>query len=76
MLDDTVLNEGGLQAPDEFVRLGGPDEPFDTSKTWERGVPELCVEIASDSDAREWANTRRSSDAPSAINSHEEVGCP
>jgi Uma2 family endonuclease len=42
-------------APDAFVRLGGPDDSFDTWKTWERGAPELCVEIASDSDAREWA---------------------
>lgn len=41
-------------APDAFVRLGGPDESFDTWKTWERGAPELSVEIASDSDAREW----------------------
>jgi hypothetical protein len=41
-------------APDAFVRLGGPDAPFDTWKTWERGAPELCVEIASSSDGREW----------------------
>jgi len=37
-------------APDAFVRLGTPDEEFDSWKTWERGTPELCVEIASRSD--------------------------
>jgi hypothetical protein len=37
-------------APDAFVRLGGPFDLFDTWKTWERGAPELCVEIASRSD--------------------------
>ncbi|HEY4122184.1 MAG TPA: Uma2 family endonuclease, partial [Byssovorax sp.] len=41
-------------APDGFVRLGGPDESFDSWKTWERGAPELCVEIVSESDARTW----------------------
>jgi hypothetical protein len=38
-------------APDAFVKLGVPDESFDSWKTWERGTPELCVEIASTSDA-------------------------
>jgi hypothetical protein len=43
-------------APDAFVRLGGPDEGFDSWKTWERGAPELCIEIASTSDARGWSS--------------------
>ncbi|AUX20449.1 hypothetical protein SOCEGT47_009200 [Sorangium cellulosum] len=38
-------------APDAFVRLGTPDTPFRSWKTWERGAPELAVEIVSDSDA-------------------------
>src|SRR5215212_1434825 len=38
-------------APDAFVRLGVPDSIFGSWKTWERGVPEVAVEIASDSDA-------------------------
>jgi len=38
-------------APDAFVRLGRPHELFESWKTWERGAPELCVEIASRSDA-------------------------
>jgi len=38
-------------APDAFVRLGVPDSIFGSWKTWERGVPEIAVEIASDSDA-------------------------
>ena len=40
-------------APDGFVKLGVPDELFDTWKTWEKGTPELCVEILSPSDTRE-----------------------
>jgi hypothetical protein len=39
-------------APDAFVKLGVPDESFRSWKTWERGTPELCVEIVSDSDER------------------------
>jgi Uma2 family endonuclease len=37
-------------SPDAFVKLGVRDELFETWKTWERGVPELVVEIASRSD--------------------------
>jgi Uma2 family endonuclease len=38
-------------APDAFVRLHRPSDDFPSWKTWERGAPELCVEIASRSDA-------------------------
>ncbi len=38
-------------APDAFVRLGEPDHRFKTWKVWERGAPELAIEILSDSDA-------------------------
>jgi hypothetical protein len=38
-------------APDAFVRLGVPDTDFGSWKTWERGAPELAVEIVSDSDS-------------------------
>ncbi len=41
-------------APDGFIRLGRPDITFDSWKTWEHGAPELCIEIASESDARSW----------------------
>ncbi|HVY49756.1 MAG TPA: Uma2 family endonuclease, partial [Minicystis sp.] len=37
-------------APDAFVRFGTPDVDFDVWKTWERGAPELAVEITSPSD--------------------------
>ena len=37
-------------APDAFVRLGTPDADFDTWRTWERGAPDLAVEIVSKSD--------------------------
>jgi hypothetical protein len=40
-------------APDAFVRLGIPDEPFRVWKVWERGAPDLAVEILSDSDERD-----------------------
>ncbi len=42
-------------APDAFLRLGAPDTDFDVWKTWERGAPELAVEIASESDASDRA---------------------
>ena len=41
-------------APDAFVKLGTKDANFDTWKTWERGTPELAVEIVSDSDRAQW----------------------
>jgi len=37
-------------APDAFVRLGVPGSIFGSWKTWERGVPEVAVEVMSDSD--------------------------
>ncbi|MBX3192018.1 MAG: Uma2 family endonuclease [Labilithrix sp.] len=40
-------------APDAFVKLGAPRAHFASWKTWERGVPELAVEILSNSDATE-----------------------
>jgi Uma2 family endonuclease len=38
-------------APDAFVKLDVPDEAFETWKIWEKGTPELCVEVLSPSDA-------------------------
>jgi hypothetical protein len=40
-------------APDVFVRLDAPHRPFRTWKCWQRGTPELGVEIVSDADERE-----------------------
>jgi Uma2 family endonuclease len=37
-------------APDAFVCLGAKDEHFGCWKVWERGVPQVAVEIASDSE--------------------------
>jgi hypothetical protein len=44
-------------SPDAFVKLGCQDEPFETWKTWERGAPDLAVEIvsASDQGASDWS---------------------
>jgi Uma2 family endonuclease len=40
-------------APDAFVKLGVPQELFDSWKVWEKGAPELAVEILSPSDTEE-----------------------
>lgn len=40
-------------APDVFVRFGLADEPFRSWKVWERGAPDLAVEILSESDERD-----------------------
>jgi Uma2 family endonuclease len=40
-------------APDAFVRLGVPHGTFASWKTWERGAPDLGVEIVSESDEDE-----------------------
>jgi len=32
-------------APDAFVCFGAPDERFDSWKAWERGAPEVAVEV-------------------------------
>lgn len=37
-------------APDALLRLGEPDSDFDTWRTWERGAPDIAVEIVSRSD--------------------------
>jgi len=39
-------------APDVFLRMGTKDDTFDSWKTWERGTPELAIEIVSESDAK------------------------
>ena len=38
-------------APDVFLRLGEPNAIFDVWKVWERGAPDVAVEIISPSDA-------------------------
>jgi hypothetical protein len=40
-------------APDGMVKLGVPQESFESWKTWERGTPELGIEILSPSDTPE-----------------------
>ena len=40
-------------APDAFVRLGEPDHLFRSWKVWERGAPQLAIEVISDSDERD-----------------------
>jgi Uma2 family endonuclease len=47
---------GACLAPDAFVRFGEADELFRSWKVWERGAPQVAVEIVSDSDesAADW----------------------
>jgi Uma2 family endonuclease len=40
-------------SPDVFVKLGVRDETFESWKVWERGAPEVAVEIVSASDRRD-----------------------
>ena len=40
-------------SPDVFVKRGTTDALFDTWKVWERGAPELAVEVVSASDRRD-----------------------
>lgn len=40
-------------SPDVFVKREVPDSPFESWKVWERGAPELAVEIISASDRRD-----------------------
>src|SRR4029079_18770800 len=44
-------------SPDVFVKRGAAEESFDNWKIWERGAPDLAVEIVSASDRRDsdWA---------------------
>jgi len=40
-------------APDAFVRFGEADHQFRSWKVWERGAPQLAIEIISESDERD-----------------------
>jgi Uma2 family endonuclease len=40
-------------APDAFVRLGEPDQLFRSWKVWERGAPQLAIEVISEADERD-----------------------
>jgi Uma2 family endonuclease len=48
-------NPKACLAPDLLLKLGGPDTDYDTWKVWERGAPDIAVEIASRSDSPEMA---------------------
>jgi Uma2 family endonuclease len=51
-----AADAGKCCAPDLFVRLGVPDASFESWQTWQRGTPELAVEVvsASDTPAAAW----------------------
>ncbi len=38
-------------SPDVMVRFGEPDAPFDSWKVWQRGAPQLAIELVSVADA-------------------------
>jgi Uma2 family endonuclease len=60
--DQFVYSDAGdpkkCLSPDVFVKLGAREELFDSWKVWERGAPDLAVEIVSASDHRdaEWSD--------------------
>ncbi len=41
-------------APDAFVKVGVRDWNFRSWKAWQHGAPELCIEVLSPSDTREY----------------------
>src|SRR3954469_1016858 len=43
-------NPRACLSPDAFLRFGCKNEDFQSWKVWERGVPQVAVEIISDSD--------------------------
>ena len=55
--DQFVYFDGGnprrCLAPDGFVKLGVPQEMFETWRVWEKGAPDLAIEVLSPSDTRE-----------------------
>lgn len=42
-------------APDAFIKLGEPHATFRVWKTWQRGAPDVAVEVVSDSDVADEA---------------------
>jgi Uma2 family endonuclease len=47
-------NPRACLAPDAFLRFGTADDLFRSWKVWERGAPQVAVEIISDSDQPSW----------------------
>lgn len=60
-------------APDAFLKRGVPFDLFESWKTWERGVPELCVEILSASDTQERLAFREKLERYEALGTRELV---
>jgi Uma2 family endonuclease len=50
-----AANPGRCVAPDAFVRLGAHNDLFPTWKVWERGAPDVAIEIASPNE-RPWTD--------------------
>lgn len=67
-------------APDAFVCLGTPDDLFRSWKVWERGAPDVAVEIISESDQPSWdeklARYRRLGVRELVWFDSESEGCP
>ncbi len=60
-------------APDGFVKLGVPQEMFESWKVWEMGAPELAVEVLSPSDTREPISFQEKMDRYASIGVRELV---
>ncbi len=60
-------------APDGFVKVGAPQEMFESWKVWERGAPELAFEVLSPSDTREPLSLQEKMDRYASIGVRELV---
>ena len=60
-------------APDGFVKLGVPQEMFESWKVWEKGAPELAFEVLSPSDTREPISFQEKMDRYASIGVRELV---
>ncbi len=60
-------------APDAFVRVGVPDAEFSSWQTWEKGTPELCIEILSPSDTVEFLSLAKKLEAFHSMGTREVI---
>ena len=61
-------------SPDVFVKLGAPSENFRSWKTWERGTPDVAIEVVSEHEPI-WPKLGRSTEALSGkLAEYHELG--
>jgi Uma2 family endonuclease len=60
-------------APDAFLKLGVADSLFPIWRSWEHGAPELCVEILSPSDTKEFLTLEKKLERYKSLGTRELV---